>query len=163
MRLAYSGGFTREKAETSLLPQTGLLFDYNGLWAHHLPAVRAVLSGELSRYKLRFEDAVFLFDHGCLMSRVALNRQIFAMPPFTLSPAGEPYLRALPPHQEHCIQEFLALPKGILLFYFTLLKEVFAHKPLACYREAPETGVLTQVKVPDALRSILAEVGWAIA
>ncbi len=143
--------------------QTGLLFDYDGLCAHHLPALRAVLNGGRSRYRFQFEDATFLFHHGCLMSRVIFRRQICGMPPFALTPDGQPYLRALPKRQQACLQEFLALPKGILLFYFTLLKKVFECKPLVCYQESSQTGHLAQVNLPQALLPILAEVGWETA
>jgi hypothetical protein len=138
----------------------GLFTDYEALCAPYLPSVRDVLEGKTLRAKLKFNDAVFVFHHGCLMSQVLHQGVIRALPPFGLDDAGKPYLQALPEHQQHWLGEFLQLPKSVLMFYFTLVKGVFAGEPLRCRWEDPETGHITWRSVPDELQPILQAVGW---
>jgi hypothetical protein len=145
------------QGELSLL---GVMTDYRSLCAPHVPSVREVLTGGTYRHKLRFNDAVFVFYHGCLMSRVVYRGQIFALPPFGLNRSGQPYLTALPEHQRPWLDEFLSLPKDVLLFYFTLLKEVFKGHVLTCQWENPATNAIEPRPIPEELQPILREVDW---
>ncbi len=144
-------------AEPALL---GVFTDYEALCAPYIPSIRDVLEGKALRHKLKFNDAVFVFHHGCLMSQVLHQGVIRALPPFGLDEAGRPYLQALPEHQQHWLGEFLQLPKSVLMFYFTLLKGVFAGEPLRSRWEDPETGYITWQAVPDELQPVLKAVGW---
>lgn len=138
----------------------GVLTDYKTLCAPHVPAIRDVLAGKTYRYKVRFNDTLFVFHHGCLMAQVVHNGIIRALPPFRLDKDGTPYLQALPEHQQHWLNEFMAMPKSVLLFYFSLLKEVFKGYALRCRWEDPASGQAVWVPVPMALRPILSEVEW---
>jgi hypothetical protein len=149
------------------LPQGGTETDaeiptYRALVAPHVHAVQAVLTGQRDRYKFRFEDAVLMLDHGCLMGRIFYQGRITALPSFARDVLRDtPYLRAWPPHQSQWLSDCLSLPKGLLLFYFSLLKEVFAGAPLSCRLEDPASGKLIAHPMPLALQPILQEVGWA--
>ncbi len=138
----------------------GLITDYRTLSAPHVDKVRDVLHGRAHRYKVRFGDAMLVFHHGCLMVQVVHNGLIRALPPFSVDAEGRPWLSAMPEHQQHWMDEFLALPKGVLLFYFTLLKEVFRGYALGCRWTDPDNGRVSQVPVPDVLKDMLDEVGW---
>jgi hypothetical protein len=140
-----------------------LFTDYLALTAPHVPAVQAVLSGTQSRYKLGFENAVLLFDHGCLMGRVFFEGRFYALPPMALDALGAPYLRALPIAQRPTLVEFCTLPKGILLFYFTLLKQVFRGHRLYGKRLNLKTGQFNMLPIPTTLHPWLQAVGWPYA
>ena len=146
----------------ALPAKIGLVTDYRALCAPHVENVRDVLSGKTQRYKLRFENAVFIFHHGCLMVRVVEDGHIRALPPFSLERDGTPYLHALPEHQQPLFGEFMQLPKSTLLFYFYLLKEVFKGYALRCRWSDPVTGRKSWVSMPEALRPFLSEVGWNV-
>ena len=51
--------------------------------------------------------------------------------------------------------EFMTLPKDVLLFYFSLLKEVFRGYALRCRWQDPATNMRYWVPVPDVLRPYL--------
>lgn len=137
--------------------------DYSRLCAGHVPAVRQVLAGQRLRYRLRYENAVIYFDQGCLLSRIFFKNQLYGMPMFFRAANGSPALRVLPKHQHSFYQEVLTLPKGLLLFYFTLLKESFGGLPLAAYREDEGTGALNPCGLPEVLLPVLQAVGWTTA
>lgn len=141
----------------------GRLTDYLQLCAAHVPAVRQVLAGERLRYRLRYDDAVIYFDHGCLLSRAFFQNRLYGLPMFFRADNGSAGLRALPTHQQQGYKELWSLPKGVLLFYFTLLKESFNGMPLVAFREDPASGAMQPCTMPDALRPILSAVGWPIA
>lgn len=138
----------------------GVYTDYKTLCAPHVPAIRDVLEGKTYRYKVKFDNATFVFHHGCLMIQVVHDGLIRALPPFAVEEDGTPYLRALPEHQQFWMEEFMELPKSVLLFYFSLLKEVFKGYALGCRWQDPDTGRMVKVPVPDVLHPLLSEVGW---
>jgi hypothetical protein len=140
----------------------GLLSDYQTLCAPHVPAIREVLEGRAHRYKLRYNGVTFIFHHGCLMTQVLHDGLLRALPPFSIERDDTPVLHALPEHQQGWLDEFLTLPKDVLLFYFSLLKEVFKGYPLRSRWEDPATGRRQWVPVPEMLQPVLAEVGWHI-
>jgi hypothetical protein len=135
--------------------------DYENICAPYVPAVREVLEGKKSRFKLHYNNATFVFHHGCLMVQIVHEGLIRALPPFGIGMDGKPYLQVMPEHQKHWMTEFLTLPKSILLFYFSLLKQVFGNHPLQGRWQDPLTNRISLVPVPVELRSILNEVDWA--
>lgn len=137
--------------------------DYTVLAAPHISALQAVLHGERSRYKLAFENAVLLFDHGCLMGRVFFEGRFYALPPIALDDQGRACLRALPIAQRPALAEFCKLPKGILLFYFTLLKQAFGGATLYSQWIDLKTERTSDSPIPAVLRPWLQAVGWPYA
>lgn len=129
--------------------------DYRQLCKPHVDAVRDVLTGKRPRYKLHYNGAVLVFDHGCLMSQVVVDGVIRRLPPFALAMDGTPYLMALSANRQAVLDEFLTMPRDILLFYFTLLQDVFKGYALRCRRED-----MSLVPVPASLRPILTETNW---
>lgn len=142
---------------SALLP---VFTDYRALCAPHVKAVRDVLQGCRYRYKVQFNETTFHFFHGCLMAYVVTDGVIRALPPFGLGRDGVPYLQALPEHQLKWLEEFMSLPKSTLLYYFSLLKEVFKGYAIRYRWQDPETGKTESIEMPEALKSILAEVEW---
>lgn len=138
----------------------GMMTDYPTLCAPHVQPVREVLDGRRLRYKLRFGDAILVFHHGCLMGQVVHNGRIRALPPFFVNADGTPCLAVPPAHRQHWLEEFLDLPKSVLLFYFSLLKEVFKGYALAGRWEDPASGNISARAVPETLHAVLAEVDW---
>ena len=137
--------------------------DYNTLCAPYVPNVRDVLEGRQYRFKVQYNDTFFHFYHGCLMVQAVHEGLLRALPPFGKTTHGVPYLHALPEHQLHWFDDFLSLPKGVLLFYFTLMKEVFGGQPLRFLKEDPRSGQTAWVDVPHRLQPILSEVEWQVA
>lgn len=141
----------------------GVFTDYKSICAPYVPMVRDVLEGKANRCKLKFNNTLFVFHHGCLLSRVVHNGRIFSLPPFAFDWNGQPYITALPLHQRRFFNEFLSLPKDVLLFYFTLLKEVFKGYALGCQWEDPATGRITRQPIPAELQAALKEVDWRVS
>jgi len=139
------------------------LTDYAELVRPHVAAVHAVLHGERFRYKLRHADATFLFDHGCLMGRIYFQGRFYAFPPLAVDRLGRPYLHELPAVQREALKDFCALPKGLLLFYFTLLKTVCGATPLRCLSRKNNSRFSLWVPMPEPLRPWLQTVGWPYA
>jgi hypothetical protein len=134
--------------------------DYAVFTQPHVAEIRNVLHGVRFRYKFTVENAVVLFDHGCLMGRIYYQGHFFALPPLEEEADGTPCLRALPITQQTAIAEFCRLPKGILLFYFTLLKQVFAGRTLTCRQWSTNGQNHRQMPIPAPLRPWLHAVGW---
>jgi hypothetical protein len=134
---------------------------YAALTAPHVSAVQAVLHGVKSRYKLPFEDALLLFDHGCLMGRVFFQGRFYTLPPLELDVCGRPYFRSLSLAQRPALEDFCKLPKGILLFYFSLLKQALGGKSISSQRLHPTTGQTTAQPMPSSLRPWLDAVNWS--
>lgn len=158
--------------------QTLCWTDFDTLCQPHIEAVRAVLHGEKSRYKIVFDDITLVFHTGCLLTRVYCNSQPFSMPTFTLDSSNHPCLLLPPqPLAQTVFTEFLSLPKGFLIFYFSLLKTVFNSTPLKCkYSEKnpsfslnkseidPTTkySTIASHNIPTNLSSLLQSVNWSI-
>ena len=141
----------------------GILTDYKTLCAPYVPDVRDVLSGRQYRFKVNFHDTAFHFYHGCLMVQVLHDGLLRALPHFGKTDDGKPYMQTLPEPELHWFDDFLTLPKSVLLFYFTLMKDVFKSEPLRFRWEDPKSGEVSWVEPPVALRSILQETEWATA
>ena len=137
-----------------------LATDYDALCAPHISAVRAVLAGEQYRYKLHVEDAIIIFHHGCLMGRIWLNGQRYALPPLALDESGQPYFYAIPSAQRSVWVEFCQLPKGILLFYFSLLKRATRGLPLYLQSNPQTQATQHTLSVPAVLHPWLKAVDW---
>jgi hypothetical protein len=139
---------------------TSLLSDHATMSKPHVTAVREVLRGQRFRYKLTYENATLLFDHGCLMGRIYYQGHFFTLPPLEEEPDGSPCLWTLPLAQQPALAEFCRLPKGILLFYFTLLKQVFKGRTLTC-RPWTQGGHNAKLPpIPAPIRPWLRAVGW---
>jgi hypothetical protein len=156
----FSGLPTEEILHTAITPQ--LFTDFRTLCTSHVESVRAVLSGQQFRYRLHFNQATLVLHHGCLLTRVFYQGYDYALPAFGIFQDGRPYVTVLPEHQRGCYQDFCSLPKEILLFYFTLLKEVFRGYALVGHWEDPDTGKKAEMPVPEELLQILAEVEWNV-
>lgn len=123
--------------------------------------LREVLSGKRYRTKVTVQDACFYFTHGCLMTQVRFGDRLFAAPHFAWDEHTQlPYWHALPEHQEAWLREFFTLPRDLLLFYFNLMKLVFAGKPLTSQLEDPVTGQRIPTRFSSELTHLLNEVGW---
>lgn len=143
-------------------PRVALLTDYRTVCAPYVEEVREVLKGVRYRTKVNFQGTAFHFYHGCLMVQARHEDRLYAMPPFGLDKNGLPYVQVLPEHQAAWMDEFLSLPKTVLLFYFSLMKEVFRGYRLQGRLEDPATGKISYGSIPAALAPILTEVGWGL-
>ncbi len=134
--------------------------DLRTLCVPYVQPVREVLTGQRHRCKIRYGNALLVFHHGCLMGQIVYQGVIYALPPLDINADGTPYIRTLSTHRRHWLAELTALPKDLLLFYFTLLKEVFKGYALSAKFENPSNGRLVPALVPAELHPILREVDW---
>lgn len=128
--------------------------------APHVPFLQAVLQGDQYRYKFSYDNTVLIFDHGCLMGRVFYEGRFYALPPMALDDQGQPFLFDVPVAQRPALAEFCSLPKGLLLFYFSVLKAVFEGRPLSCRKWDRENGETRNMPMPKSLQPWLFAVGW---
>ncbi len=133
------------------------VLDFKELCRPYVEPVREVLEGKRYRYKLPYGQAIFHFYHGCLMTKALYQGRLYVLPPLSLTDDGMPSLYQLPEHQAHWLEEFLTLPKDLLLFYLHLMKEVFRGRALQGHTQNGQLAT-----IPPALKAFLTEVDWRI-
>ena len=134
--------------------------DYRKAVAPYVPAIRDVLEGNEYRTKVEWETTGFHFFHGCLMVQVKHEGRLYSLPPFGLNEDNTPYIQTLPEHKAKWLEEFMSLPKSVLMFYFMLMKETFNGYALKGRIQNPVSGKNTIGDVPEAFADILAAVEW---
>lgn len=146
----------QESNNVRLLPQ---ITDYKTICAPYVEQIRDVLEGKAYRTKIQYGQTWFHFYHGCLMVKVNHEGQLFALPPMDQTEEGRPFINLLPEHQQHWLDEFMELPKDVLMFYFSLMKEVFKGHAIKG-RLQTASGQTSWGSVPAQLEPLFDSVDW---